>query len=232
MASMIARRSSWTGSPSPPASPFAQGRARLCRSRHHLRRRHRRRRPGRCPPRSFSGFGTENYQARVNSLAYGLDGWVSGPCGLFGGDIKSHITGKTTALGNRDFRLDPDRGLIEPLTGRTQQGRVRTDDGDWFGCNNSQPSALPAAQRRFAAGAGAAAARRSPVPNTPMRAALPSAGRISAVQAFRPRRAEPPPRAVWASIATIGWATIWLAMLSSASRSICSCTAAFWSDRA
>jgi putative membrane-bound dehydrogenase-like protein len=87
----------------------------------------------------FSGFGTENYQARVNSLTYGLDGWVYGACGLFGGDIHSHVTGKTTALGNRDFRLDPDRGLIEPLTGRTQQGRVRTDDGDWFGCNNSQP---------------------------------------------------------------------------------------------
>src|SRR5262249_20224308 len=24
----------------------------------------------------FSGFGTDNYQARVNSLEYGLDGWV------------------------------------------------------------------------------------------------------------------------------------------------------------
>ena len=34
----------------------------------------------------FSGFGTENYQARVNSLQYGLDGWVYGSCGLFGGD--------------------------------------------------------------------------------------------------------------------------------------------------
>jgi putative membrane-bound dehydrogenase-like protein len=87
----------------------------------------------------FSGFGTENYQARVNSLTYGLDGWVYGACGLFGGSIKSHITGQTLELGNRDFRIDPDRGLIEPLTGRTQQGRVRTDDGDWFGCNNSQP---------------------------------------------------------------------------------------------
>jgi putative membrane-bound dehydrogenase-like protein len=87
----------------------------------------------------FSGFGTENYQARVNSLSYGLDGWVYGACGLFGGSIRSHMTEETIELGNRDFRIDPDRGLIEPLTGRTQQGRVRTDDGDWFGCNNSQP---------------------------------------------------------------------------------------------
>ena len=29
---------------------------------------------------------------------YGLDGWVYGACGLFGGDIRSHITGKTTRL--------------------------------------------------------------------------------------------------------------------------------------
>lgn len=87
----------------------------------------------------FSGFGTENYQARVNSLTYGLDGWVYGACGLFGGAIKSHLTGETIALGHRDFRIDPDRGLLEPLAGRTQQGRVRNDDGDWFGCNNSQP---------------------------------------------------------------------------------------------
>ncbi|MDP1795835.1 MAG: hypothetical protein Q8K78_00055, partial [Planctomycetaceae bacterium] len=87
----------------------------------------------------FSGFGTENYQARVNSLTYGLDGWVYGACGLFGGEIYSHITGQKIALGHRDFRIDPDRGLLEPLTGRTQQGRVRNDEGDWFGCNNSQP---------------------------------------------------------------------------------------------
>jgi len=28
----------------------------------------------------FSGFGTDNYQARVNSLEYGLDGWLYGSC--------------------------------------------------------------------------------------------------------------------------------------------------------
>ena len=38
----------------------------------------------------YTGFGTENYQARVNSLQYGLDGWVYGSCGLFGGKIKCH----------------------------------------------------------------------------------------------------------------------------------------------
>jgi putative membrane-bound dehydrogenase-like protein len=85
----------------------------------------------------YSGFGTENYQARVNSLQYGLDGWVYGSCGLFGGNIKCARTGKTVALGDRDFRIKPDTGELEPATGRTQQGRVRDDRGNWFGCDNS-----------------------------------------------------------------------------------------------
>jgi putative membrane-bound dehydrogenase-like protein len=86
----------------------------------------------------YSGFGADNYQARVNSLQYGLDGWVYGSCGLFGGKITSYLTGKTLNLGDRDFRIKPDTGEIEPATGRTQQGRVRNDWDDWFGCDNSE----------------------------------------------------------------------------------------------
>ncbi|MCA9166916.1 MAG: c-type cytochrome, partial [Planctomycetales bacterium] len=82
-----------------------------------------------------TGFGTDNYQARVNSLEYGLDGWLHGSCGLFGGTITTS-TQPQFALGDRDFRLLPDEGIIEPATGRTQQGRVRDDAGNWFGCEN------------------------------------------------------------------------------------------------
>jgi putative membrane-bound dehydrogenase-like protein len=85
----------------------------------------------------FSGFGTDNYQARVNSLEYGLDGWVYGSCGLFGGTIRSFAGGEALRLGNRDFRIRPDTGQIEPATGATQQGRARDDWGNWFGCDNS-----------------------------------------------------------------------------------------------
>src|SRR5207245_890084 len=46
----------------------------------------------------FTGFGTHNYQARVNSLEYGLDGWVYGASGLFGGTITS-FTGTKLELG-------------------------------------------------------------------------------------------------------------------------------------
>ncbi len=84
----------------------------------------------------FTGFGTGNYQARVNSLEWSLDGWIYGACGLFGGTITSH-TGKIVKLGDRDFRIKPEEGIIEPATGRTQQGRVRDDWDNWFGCDNS-----------------------------------------------------------------------------------------------
>lgn len=84
----------------------------------------------------FSGFGTGNYQARVNALEYGLDGWVYGSCGFYGGSIKS-FNGKTYELGNRDFRIKPDTGEMEPVSGVSQQGRVRDDWGNWFGCDNS-----------------------------------------------------------------------------------------------
>lgn len=89
----------------------------------------------------YSGFGTENYQARVNSLEYGLDGWIYGSCGMYGGTITcTSLDGKqqrTVALGDRDFRIRPETGELEPASGRTQQGRVRDDWGHWFGCDNS-----------------------------------------------------------------------------------------------
>jgi putative membrane-bound dehydrogenase-like protein len=84
----------------------------------------------------FTGFGTGNYQGRVNSLESSLDGWIYGACGLFGGTITSH-TGKVVQLGDRDFRIKPEEGIIEPASGRTQQGRVRDDWDNWFGCDNS-----------------------------------------------------------------------------------------------
>src|SRR5207247_3382760 len=55
----------------------------------------------------FSGFGPHNYQARVNSLEYGLDGWVYGASRLFGGQITSFI-GAKFENGNRDFRIKTD----------------------------------------------------------------------------------------------------------------------------
>ena len=84
----------------------------------------------------FSGFATTNYQARVNSLAYGLDGWIHGANGLIGGRIASFAGGEPVDIRGRDFRLTPDTGAFETLAGLTQHGRVRDDWGNWFGCDN------------------------------------------------------------------------------------------------
>ncbi|HEY3393098.1 MAG TPA: neutral/alkaline non-lysosomal ceramidase N-terminal domain-containing protein, partial [Lacipirellulaceae bacterium] len=84
----------------------------------------------------FSGFGVQNAQARVNGFAYGLDGWLYAAC-TFAGEIENHVRGSKARLPDGDFRLLPDDGVLEPETGRTQQGRVRDDWGNWFGCNNT-----------------------------------------------------------------------------------------------
>src|SRR5437764_3996510 len=70
----------------------------------------------------FSGFATENYQARVNSLSLGLDNWMYGANGLIGGRIHGVAGGKEIDISGRDFRLRPDQGEFEPASGLTQQG--------------------------------------------------------------------------------------------------------------
>ena len=105
--------------------------------RDHLRRRHQRRRQGRHPAHLFRGFATENYQARVNGLSYGIDNWVYGANGLIGGTIHGMASGREFNIGGRDFRFKPDTGEFEPASGLTQQGRVHDDWGNQFGGNNS-----------------------------------------------------------------------------------------------
>jgi len=90
------------------------------------------------PPRKLlTGFVTENYQARVNSLSLGLDNWLYGANGLLGGKIHGVAGGKEMDISGRDFRFQPDTGAFEPASGLTQQGRARDDWGHWFGCDNS-----------------------------------------------------------------------------------------------
>ena len=84
----------------------------------------------------LSGFATHNFQARVNGLRWGLDGWVHGAGGLFGGVIRSHRAGTETDARQRDFRFLPESGRFQALPGVSQQGRVRDDFGEWFGNDN------------------------------------------------------------------------------------------------
>ena len=93
----------------------------------------------------YSGFLEGNQQLRVNGLRWGLDNWVYCASGShhggYGKDskIKSLQTGVEYSVGSRDFRLRPDRGLMDPQSGPSQYGRSRDDWGNWFGVQNSHP---------------------------------------------------------------------------------------------
>jgi putative membrane-bound dehydrogenase-like protein len=84
----------------------------------------------------FTGFTEGNQQHRLNGFDFGLDGWVYGANGDSGGNVRSVSTGKTAAIGGRDFRFRPDTGEFEAESGQTQYGRHRDDFGNWFGNNN------------------------------------------------------------------------------------------------
>jgi len=86
----------------------------------------------------YTGFYTDNYNARVNSLTLGLDNWIHGANGLLGGKIRSAKTGLETDIAGRDLRIQPDTGELQLVSGVTQQGRTRDDWGNWFGCSNSR----------------------------------------------------------------------------------------------
>jgi putative membrane-bound dehydrogenase-like protein len=88
----------------------------------------------------FTGFDSRNWQARVNSLSYGLDNWVHGANGLLGGTVRCpDRPDLEVKMGIRDFRMDPDRHLFELESGGgTQQGRTRDDWGNYFSNQNSE----------------------------------------------------------------------------------------------
>ena len=83
----------------------------------------------------LTGFATHNYQGRVNSIQLGLDNWLYAASGLFGGKIEG-FRGNKLDLTSRDFRFRAESGETEPVTGQSQQSRVRDDWGNWFGCDS------------------------------------------------------------------------------------------------
>jgi len=93
----------------------------------------------------FTGFNEGNQQLRINGLRWGIDNWIycasGGHHARYGADrnIKVIGTGKTIALGSRDFRIRPDEHLLEPESGPSQFGRNCDDWGNWFGVQNSYP---------------------------------------------------------------------------------------------
>ncbi|HYE99027.1 MAG TPA: PVC-type heme-binding CxxCH protein [Planctomycetota bacterium] len=74
----------------------------------------------------FAGFGRQNSQHVLNGLQHGLDGWIYGSNGLSGGRI-----GDVT-LRQMDFRMRPDTGDFEPVTGNGQFGNAFDEWGRRF----------------------------------------------------------------------------------------------------
>lgn len=89
----------------------------------------------------FTGFGTDNQQAMVNNLVWGLDGKIYGATAGNGGRIvRPDRAGEPPVdLGGRDFRFDPQTLEIEPVTGTIQFGNTFDDWGNRFVCSESRP---------------------------------------------------------------------------------------------
>ena len=86
----------------------------------------------------FTSLGLGNQQHMANGLQWGLDGWLYIANGGTRGRIASAKTGESFEMG-RDVRIQPDLGLADAQSGRSQFGRNRDDWGNWFGNNNTNP---------------------------------------------------------------------------------------------
>jgi putative membrane-bound dehydrogenase-like protein len=58
---------------------------------------------------------------------------------LAGARVRSVRQKTTCDIRNRDFRIRPDEGLLDPQSGQAQFGRDRDDWGNWFGCDHAVP---------------------------------------------------------------------------------------------
>ncbi len=88
----------------------------------------------------YEGLTEGNPQLRANGLRWGLDNWLYCANGLSSvGTVRSTRNGETAEIRNRDFRILPDTGALDPQTGSSQFGRNRDDWGNWFGVMNANP---------------------------------------------------------------------------------------------
>ena len=147
-----------------------------------------------CAEVLFSGFATENYQARVNGLSYGLDNWVYGANGLIGGTI----TGLSDRPRGRHRRprlphSSPTRATMEPAAGPDPAGPrprrlgqlVRRQQQRSGSSTTRCPTTTPAATRTSPRPAPAVYVPRDP----DSRPALP--GQPDARPVQRPRERQP-----------------------------------------
>lgn len=89
----------------------------------------------------LTGFVEGNPQLRVNGMRWGLDNWLYGANGWSHGEVAAvndGEPGEAVDLQRLDFRFRMDgKRRIEPLPGPSQFGLERSDEGTWFGNDNS-----------------------------------------------------------------------------------------------
>ena len=98
----------------------------------------------------YTGFGTQNQQAMVNNLTWGLDHMIYGAAAGNGGTIRpaNDLRAPGVSVEHSDFRFDPMTGGFEPLSGSNQFGNTFDDWGNRFTCNESHPLSHPVLPRR------------------------------------------------------------------------------------
>ena len=98
----------------------------------------------------YTGFGTQNQQAMVNNLAWGLDHWIYGAAAGNGGTIRpaDDPGAPGVSVEHSDFRFDPESGAFELVSGNDQFGNTFDDWGNRFTCDESHPISQPVLPRR------------------------------------------------------------------------------------
>ena len=86
----------------------------------------------------FEGFQRTNVQGLVNSLRWGVDGYIHGATSSSGADIVSKDSSRSKIqLRGRDFAIDPLSKTLEPESGGGQHGMNFNRWGDKFVTSNS-----------------------------------------------------------------------------------------------
>ncbi len=86
----------------------------------------------------FQGFQRSNVQGLVNSLRWGVDGYIHGATSSSGADVtQSDHAAANVQLRGRDFAIDPLKKLLEPESGGGQHGMNFNRWGDKFVTSNS-----------------------------------------------------------------------------------------------
>jgi putative membrane-bound dehydrogenase-like protein len=98
----------------------------------------------------YTGFGTQNQQAMVNNLTWGLDHKIYGAASGNGGFIRPGTDPQASgvSVARTDFCFSPVSGLFETVSGSEQFGNTFDDWGNRFICNESHPISHPVLPQR------------------------------------------------------------------------------------